>query len=79
MSRRYCMPSKEICSDAGVRARDRFREVGATADDGQHAAAGGHESTVALRGAGVIDRDARNRLRRRRCPRSACPTSDDSG
>ena len=80
MSRRYCMPSNEICVDAGVRARDRLGEVVAAADDGQHAAAGGDELTVAQR------RSRRDRPRRpecasaRRCRRSGGPirTTPDS-
>ena len=65
--------------DAGVGARDRVGEVGAAADDGQHAAAGGDEIAVAPRGAGVKHLRRRAPLRPRRCPRIGWPDSDDSG
>ena len=73
------MPSNEICSDAGVGARDRFGEVGAAPDDREHAPAGGHELAVALRRAGVIDGDAGHRFGVVDAAESACPDSDDSG
>ena len=63
MSRRYCMPSNLMWSDAGVGARHRLREIGAAADDGQHPPAGGDELTVAPRGSSVVDRHAGNGLR----------------
>ena len=78
MSRRYCMPSKEICSDAGVGARDGLGEIGAAADDGQHAAAGGDELPVSHRRAGVIDRHAGSRFGAS-MPLIGWPDSDDSG
>src|SRR5665213_3695872 len=47
---------------AGVGARNRFRKIGAAADNSEHASTGGDELTVSKRSPGVIDSDVRHAL-----------------
>src|SRR5215208_480193 len=56
-------PRERDLQDGCVRTHDRFGEVAAVADDGQHPSAGRLHLAVTAPGAAVVDRDARN-LRR---------------